>query len=248
MSNWRFRLAVVAATTIACGQLQAQQQDATVIFKFVWNQGNPAKYTITVHKSGEAEYISEDRGLTTPQERNVPVESNNERETQVQDAASDDAYRKQFQATDALRQKVFALAERTNFFSGQFDFTKHAIAQTGTKTLSYTDSSRHSSATYNYSEDPSIQELTAIFQGISQTIESGRRLDFDRRFDKLALDADLKGMEDLSNEGHLQEVQAIAPLLQRIANDGAVLHIAQQRAQRILRKAGLPVAPTGGGQ
>jgi hypothetical protein len=38
-------------------------------------------------------------------------------------------------------------------------------------------------------------------------------------------------------------VQAIASQLQRLAVDRTVLHIAQQRAQRILTRAGLPVAP-----
>ena len=243
MSTPRSLLTVFLAASCLAIQAFPQQQDASVVFNFVWNQGNPAKYTVTVRKNGEAEYVSEDR-LTTPQERNVPVESNGERLAQAQDAAAEDAFHKKFQASEALRQKVFELAERTNYFSGQFDFTKHPIAQTGSKTLSYADSSHHSSATYNYSEDPSIQELTAIFQGISQTIESGRKIEFDRRFDKLSLDQDLKGLEDLSNEGRLQEVQAIAPLLQRIAVDRTVMHIAQQRAERILRKAGQPIAPT----
>jgi hypothetical protein len=53
----------------------------------------------------------------------------------------------------------------------------------------------------------------------------------------------LKGLEDMSNNGRLEEVQAIAPLLQRLATDRTVLHIAQQRAQRVLKKANLPVAP-----
>jgi hypothetical protein len=239
------RLLTILIAAVVCLSVPAfSQQDASIVFKFVWSQGTPAKYTITIHKNGDAEYVSEDRGLTTPQEKSVPVESNGERVVQAEDAASQDAFHKQFQASEALRQKIFGLAERANYFSGQFDFTKHAVAQTGSKTLSYEDSAHRSSTTYNYSEDPSIQELTEIFQGISQTIEGGRKLEFDRRFDKLSLDQDLKGLEDLSNEGHLLEVQAIAPLLQRIAADRTVMHIAQQRAERILRKAGQPVAPT----
>jgi hypothetical protein len=39
-------------------------------------------------------------------------------------------------------------------------------------------------------------------------------------------------------------VQVIAPLLRELSSDRTVLHIAQLRAERILRKAGLPVAPT----
>jgi hypothetical protein len=222
-------------------QVLAQQADTTIIYKQVWKEAQPAEFSVILHRSGEVDYVSQDRNLSPPQERTAPVESNAEQSSQSEDAASQDAYKKQFQASDALKQKAFALAERVHFFNGQFDFTAHAIAQTGRKTLAYSDGSQHSSTTYNYSEDPTIQELTAIFQGISTTIEGGRRLEFDRRFDKLSLDQDLKGLEEQSKEGRLQEVQAIAPLLERLAGDRTVLHIAQQRAQRILKKAGLPV-------
>lgn len=218
------------------------QHDATISFQQIWKEAQPAEFSIVVHQNGQVEYTSVDKDLTSPQQRNAPVESNAEQSTQAQDAASQDAFQKQFQASQGLWEKLSQLAKQANFFDGQFDFTKHAIAQTGKKTLSYSDVGRHTSTTYNYSEDPSIQELTAVFQGISSTIEGGRRLEFDRRFDKLSLDQDLKGLEDMSNNGRLEQVQAIAPLLQRLATDRTVLHIAQQRAQRILKKANLPVA------
>ena len=219
------------------------QQDSTISYQQVWKEAQPAEYKIVVHSNGQIDYTSLDKDLTVPQQRNAPVESNAEQSTQAQDAASQDAFHKQFHASDGLWEKLTTLTKTVNFFDGQFDFTKHAIAQTGQKTLSYTDAGRHTSTTYNYSEDPSIQELTAIFQGISATIEGSRKLDFDRRFDKLSLDQDLKALEDMSNDGRLQEVQAIAPVLQRLASDRTVLHIAQQRAQRILKKANLPLAP-----
>ena len=229
---------------IAPGTDRAQSQDATISFKLSWPAIHPSDYSITVHRDGRAEYVSVDKGLSPPQQRNAPVESNAEQTVQSSDASAQDAFRKQFTASDSLRQKVFSLAERTNFFDGQFDFTKHPVAQTGRKTLNYDDANRHTSTTYNYSEDPSIDELTSIFQGISTTIEGGRRLEFDRRFEKLQLDADLKNLEELSSDGRLQEVQVIAPILQRLAADRTVLHIAQQRAERILRKSGQPIAPT----
>ena len=224
-------------------QVHGQQQDASVIFKFSWKYGKPSDYIVTVHRTGQVDYVSDDHSLSPTQERNQPVESNVEQSIQANDAASQDRFTKQFQATKTVQAKVFALAEQLKFFEGQFDFTAHPIAQTGSKTLSYEEASRHTSTTYNYSENPSIQQLTEIFQGISLTIESGRKLEFDRRFDKLSLHQDLKAMDDLSKDGHLYEVQAIAPLLQRIAADRTVLHIAQQTAQHILARAGLAVAP-----
>lgn len=235
------RLVLLLALTVPC--VAADTPDATVVFKFSWSAIHPTDYTITLHRDGRAEYVSEDKGLTPPQERNSPVESNAEQATQSNDAASRDVLRKEFTASDSLKEKAFALAEKANFFDGQFDFTKHPVAQTGRKTLIYNDANRHTSTTYNFSEDASIDELTNIFQGISTTIEGGQKLEFDRRFQKLQLDEDLKNLEELSNDGRLQEVQAIAPQLQRIAADRTVMHIAQQRAERILRKAGQPVTP-----
>lgn len=230
--------------SLIASQLQAQQQDASIVFKFSWKYGKPSDYIITLHRNGQVDYVSDDHSLSSPQERNQPVESNSEQLVQAMDAASQERFTKQFQATDPIRDKIFSLAEQVKFFDGQFDFTAHPIAQTGSKALAYQDSTRRTSTTYNYSENPSIQALTEIFQGISLTIESGRKLDFDRRFDKLSLDQDLKAMDALSKDGHLYEVQAIAPMLQRIATDRTVLHIAQQAAQRILTRAGLAVAPT----
>jgi hypothetical protein len=229
-------LALVVASSLACG---AQQPDAIVKFQFFWKALRPQSYTITIHRSGQAEYVSEDHALSPPQEQNAPVESNAEQASQLNEAASKEVMRKQFKATDALRQKVFALAERSHFFDGQFEFTKHAVAHTGQKTLSYADPGHHASTTYNYSENPAIQELTDVFQAISSTIEFGERLEYDRRFDKLSLDRDMKSLDELSSSGHLEEVQVIAPLLRRLATDRTVLHIAQLRAERILRKAGL---------
>ena len=222
----------------------AQEQDAVVVFRLFWKEAHPSKYTITVHRNGQAEYISEDPGLSPPQSRNTPVESNAEQSVQAADVASQDALRKQFQASEALRQKVFTLAEQAHFFEGEFDFTKHTIANTGKKTLTYIDGIHKTSTSYNYSEDLAIQGLTDLFQGISSTIEGGQRLEYDRRFDKLSLDQDLKALEEESNEGRLQEVQVIAPILRRLATDRTVLHIAQMRAERILKKAGQPFENT----
>jgi hypothetical protein len=236
------RLFLLSAVLVLTAPICAQTPDAAITFKLSWPAAQPSNYSITIHRDGRAEYISEDKGLSPPQERNAPVESNAEQTVQSQDAASQDTFRKEFTASDSLRQKLFPLAQQANFFDGQFDFTKHPIAQTGRKTLSYADSTRQTSTTYNYSEDPSIQQLTDIFQGIEATIEGGRKLEFDRRFQRLSLDEDLKGLEELCDDGHLQEVQVIAPLLQRLAADRTVLHIAQQRAERILKKSGQPLA------
>jgi hypothetical protein len=139
---------------------------------------------------------------------------------------------------------VFQLAKQANYFRGNFNYTKGRIANTGTKTLSYSEGPVDSfgkptngvryETTYNYSENAAIQELTAIFQNISNTLELGRRLDHLRRFDRLGLDAELKRAEEMAKGGQLLELQAILPALQKVVDDSSVLHIARESAQHLI--------------
>ncbi|HEX3092572.1 MAG TPA: hypothetical protein VHW72_08130, partial [Candidatus Angelobacter sp.] len=133
--------------------------------------------------------------------------------------------------------KLFRYAKEADYFQGDFTFKKHAVASTGKKTLTYVDGSRHFNTTYDYSEHKAIQEITSIFMGISNTIEHGRKLQFLRRFDKLGLEAELKVLEDAAESHNLVEIQLIAPTLESIAEDHAILNIARQRAHRLLAKA-----------
>lgn len=243
----RFSKVVILAIAIAgaaLAQTNQTSQPATVTFKFSWPQAHPSAYIVVVHCDGEVDYDSQDTGFTSPQQKNWPVESNAAQLSQTQEAQSQDPLHKHFRASDALLKSVFSLADKTRHFAGDFEFRKHPIAQSGIKTLVYDSGVEHHYTSYNWSEDQAIQELTSIFEGISNTIEAERKLEFDRRFEKLELDQDLGDLEKLSNDGKLQEVQVIAPLLQQLSTDRTVLHMAQQRAQHILRKAGLPVLPS----
>jgi hypothetical protein len=192
----------------------------TVRFHVSWQAATPQEYDVQVTSTGSARYLS--RNPTQPPDAN---------------GVRDEDYVLEFTMSEANRRKIFALAEQARFFDGQFDYTKHAIANTGKKTLGYADPSRHFQTTYNWSENAAIDQLTKIFGGISSTIEHGRKLKFLRRFDKLGLEAELKGMEMLAENQDLAEIQIIAPMLESIANDAAILNIARQRARRLLALA-----------
>jgi len=193
--------------------------EPTITFDLFWEAANPQSYTITVESSGKATYVSRN---PTRQEGGS--------------TSADPDYTLEFTISPANRDRIFLLAKAVGYFHGDFDY-KHKVANTGRKTLTYADTTRHFQTTYNYSENKDIEQITRIFQGISNTIEHGRKLQFKRRFDKLGLENELKGMEEMASEGYLAEVQIIAPVLQNIANDSSVLHIARQRAQRLLSGA-----------
>lgn len=143
----------------------------------------------------------------------------------------------EFEASQATVRRIFELARSLDYFQGDWDFKKHRIADSGRKTLSYSDSARTHQTTYNWSENRAIQELTEIFQGISNTQEAAHELDRLRRYDRLGLNQQLEHMEKMAKDGWLRELQVIAPLLEKLAGDREIMHIARLRAQRLLRVA-----------
>ena len=154
--------------------------------------------------------------------------------TDMATSAGEDPYWRTFTITGKIRDLIFSLAKAANYFDGDFDYTKHRIANSGAKTLGYTDGTRKFTTTYNWSENPGIQELTNLFQNISSTQEGGRRLLFLQRYDKLGLEAELKALQMLSHDNHLAEVESISPVLRAIIADRAVMHVTRQRAQKLL--------------
>jgi hypothetical protein len=218
-----FFLGAVFLSTLAPAQNSSKADvpsSPTVTYDVFWEPATPQGYTVTVSQTGSAKYVS--RNPTKP------PDANGER---------DDDYELEFNVSPVSRDRIFILAKQAGYFDGDFDYHKHAVASTGKKTLSYVDAVHQFQTKYDYSENPTIAELTSLFSGISNTIEYGRRLQFKRRFDKLGLEAELKGMEHMAENKSLAELQLIAPLLENIANDTSVLHIARQRARRLLEAA-----------
>jgi len=159
---------------------------------------------------------------------------------------SEDPYTLSFRASAETIRKIFEGARATNYFHGSFDFTGHPIADQGKKTLAYSDSTRSNSTTYNWSENATIQSLTETFESISSVLESGLRIETKRRFDPLGVDAELKIVEDAQQRGHAVELQAIAPVLLKVANDPQIMHIARERARKLLQASRAAAIEVGG--
>ncbi len=68
-------------------------------------------------------------------------------------------------------------------------------------------------------------------------MEFGRRLQYYYDHQKLGLDDELKRMDQMAGEGELDEIQAVSPILQKIAGDPEVMHIDQQHARHLLQMA-----------
>src|SRR5271166_1026027 len=212
--NWpQVVLTVFFLCLILVSEFATAAEPATVSFSLDFPNSSPEHYLISVQSDGRAHYESSGK---------ISADSD----------ARDD-YQTDFVFSDATRARIFELAAQAHYFSGKIDSGKK-LAFTGAKKLVYKDGERNSSADYNFSALAPVQQITAIFQGVGATLEYGRRLTYFHRYQKLALDDELKGMEDQARRGDLGELQAVKPVLQEIYEDNSVMNVIRARARRIL--------------
>jgi hypothetical protein len=187
---------------------------ATVTFKLNFPHSDPEDYSITIDTTGQAHY--ECTGSVAP-------------------GSDPDTYRSEFEASPETREKIFAWAKQARYFAGNIDSGNRKLAFTGTKTLTYHDAQHDSTARYDYSNSAPVRELTELFQGMAATLEYGRRLAYYHRYQKLALDDELKRMEAQAKNNELSEMQSVAPVLQQIIDDNSVLNMTRARAQELMQ-------------
>lgn len=194
--------------------VHSQAAPASVGFTLDFPGSLPSHYSIRVQSDGQSHY--ESTGKTSPE------------------SEATDNFEYEFAVSPPTRAKIFELATKAGYFQKDFDAHRKNMAFTGKKTLSYKDDSRTGESTYNYSQDPTVQDLTTLFQALSATLELGHRLEFSLRYQKLALAEELKRTEESARLNPPVEIQAIAPILQQIVADSSVMNVTRARAQRLL--------------
>ena len=190
---------------------------ATVSFTLDFPASQPEHYAIRLQSNGTAHYESTGRISA--------------------DSDETDSFDLDFTVTAETRQKVFDLAAKAGYFKKDVDSRQKGLAFTGKKTLAYKDDRRAGECTYNYSSNAAVQGLTGLMQNLSETLEFGHRLQYDRHYQKLALDEELKRMEEMAHSNQLVEVASIRPILEQIIADQSVINVTRGRAQRLLEQA-----------
>jgi len=191
---------------------------AIVTFTLDFPASQPEHYAIRLQSDGKAHY--ESRGRISA------------------DSDETDSFDLDFAITSDTRQRVFDLAAKAGYFKKDFDSHQKNLAFTGKKTLNYKDDRRAGECTYNYSSNADVQSLTTLMQSLSETLEFGHRLQYDHHYQKLALDEELKRMEEMAHGNQLVEVASIRPILEQIIADQSVINVTRGRAQRLLEQAG----------
>jgi hypothetical protein len=211
---------VILVITARSPLLLAQQTDgsraastAVVTFTLDFPQSNPEHYAMAIDAAGHARY---------------------ECTGKVAENSEEQAYQTEFEVSARNRERVFGLAKQAQYFAGKVDSSNRKVAFTGAKILSYQDGQRSITAKYNYSSLPAVQQLTALFQSMASTLEYGRRLAYYHRYQKLALDEELKHMEEQAKDEQLSEIQGVTPELQAIVEDSSVINVVRARAKEII--------------
>jgi hypothetical protein len=186
---------------------------ATVTFTLDFPQSNPEHYSIAVDSAGHARY--ECTGT-------------------LAEDSEEQAYRAEFLVSAGNRERIFSLAKQAQYFAGKIDSGNRKLASTGAKVLSYQDGQRSNTARYNYSNLAAVQQLTTLFQNMTSTLEYGRRLAYYHRYQKLALDDELKRMETQARNNELSELQGVVPVLQEILEDPSVINVVRARAKELI--------------
>jgi hypothetical protein len=213
-----FALAVACLVTLTVPARAANP--ATITFSLDFPGSDPDHYSVSVRSDGHATY--ESKGKMSA------------------DSEDHDAYQLEFILTEQIRAQIFDLAARAHYFSGKIDSGNKKLAFTGAKTLTYSDAQGTVTANYNYSSQHDVEDLTTLFESISATLEFGRRLTYDHRYQKLALDEELKHMETQAAAHALLELQAVKPVLQAIYDDNSVINVVRARAQRVMEMDSAP--------
>lgn len=197
----------------------AAQGPAQIRFTYENPKLQPPKYVVTVLEDGSGHYRSEAGGPTDGQ------------------SMSSEPLDRPIHISKALRDTMFAAARKNKLFAFSCDDGGKNIAFQGTKTLQYEGPDGKGSCMYNWSKNAQIDKLTDQFEAMAATLDEGSKLQRQYEHGRLSLDSEMETLEQMVHDGRAIELENIAPILQTLAGDEAVLQRVQRRARAMLQGA-----------
>lgn len=137
-----------------------------------------------------------------------------------------------------LLAQLFRTARAHHFFAFACEDSRRRVAFSGMKTMAYAGPDGAGSCTFNYSSDQWLNQMSDELIGVSSTLVFGVRLKREYRYDRLALDGELASLQDAVRDHRALESENIAPVLEAIAGDNAVMKRARTRARALLSETG----------
>ena len=187
----------------------------TVVFTSVLWSADPSYYSIAIDSSGTATYQS------------IPASQ----------SAIGVPYTVEFQVSDRTRRIAFNLAQRLNYFIGLSDESGANPNKASVHTLAFIDEHWNNQFSYSNSTDPDVEEITSVFEELSETFESGRKLAYLQRHDKSTIQTELQNLQNQTERRRIREFQSLAPILRSLTSDPTIEAGARSQAAALLKIA-----------
>jgi hypothetical protein len=212
---------LLASLLVLGGPLIAAQGGTQAQIRFTYENPKlqPPKYVVTVAEDGSGHFKSEAGGPTDGQ------------------SMASEPLDRPIHISQTLRESMFAAARKHKLFAISCEDGGKNIAFQGNKTLEYDGPEGKGSCMYNWSKNAQIDKLSDEFEAIAATLDEGGKLQRQYEHGRLSLDAEIQVLEQMVHDGRAIELENIAPILQTLAGDEAVLQRVQRRARALLQGA-----------
>lgn len=212
----------LAVPILAAGAPAVPAADPTVQVDFSNPGLSPAQWSLTLRPDGSGHFRS-------PAGRAIDHDTPGDGWPAVD---------REIQVCPPFAGRVFAVAKRHSWFNAPCE-SHLKVAFQGWMTLAYSGPQGRGSCTFNYSKDKEIEDLGASLDAVAQTLLEGARLQLLLEHGRLGLDAEMEFLAQAAEDGRAQQIGAIHEILERLAQDDAVLERVRRRARRLLAQGSL---------
>jgi hypothetical protein len=146
--------------------------------------------------------------------------------------APDDPLPVAFQLSPAETGEIFGLADRLDHFSRPLE-SNLKVAFMGDKTLRWESGAEKHETKFNYSLDPSAQQIADWFDRIGESEVRFVALQRAAKYDRLGVNQELLLLEIAYDNKRLAGKAQFLPLLDRIAKGQNYMHMARERAAKL---------------
>lgn len=202
--RWIGILGMLASAAWAQSTANLSQNHQRVTYTKAFPGSDPEYVSISVDRSGMVSY------------------------KEMADDDSPDMFQLEPQFTDTL----FQLAAKLDHFKKNLE-SGMKVANMGAKTFRWEDGSDAGQATFNYSTDPSAQQLWNCFEEMTESERAYVELNRAVRHDKLGVNDALMKITDLWTGSKLVGTPQFLPLFDRVAGDDSFIHLARERAAEL---------------
>lgn len=135
-----------------------------------------------------------------------------------------------------LAAKMLEMAAELDHFRNTHLDVRRRVANLGEKTFRYERGREAYETTFNYTVNPTAQQLMQVFEGLARQHEHLTVLNRRIRYDRLGVnDALLKFEVDL-NRKIIPEPERLLPTLETIANDTRMIEMTRHRARSLIER------------